>query len=61
VGDHIKIKRSKHQALAPGPHTLKVWMVDPGVVIQKFVIDAGGAKPSYLGPPPRIGSMPTRR
>jgi hypothetical protein len=26
-------------------------MIDPGVVFQKFVIDAGGLKSSYLGPP----------
>jgi len=52
VADHIKIKRSKHQALEPGIHTLKVWMIDPGIVIQKFVIDAGDLKRSYLGPPP---------
>jgi len=51
VGDHIKIRRSEHQSLAPGKHTLKVWMVDSGIVLQKFVIDAGGLKPSYLGPP----------
>ncbi len=51
VGDHIKIKRSAHQSLAPGKHTLKVWMIDSGVVLQKFVIDAGGLKPTYLGPP----------
>ncbi|SMO37991.1 Glycosyl hydrolase family 115 [Gracilimonas mengyeensis] len=51
VTDHIKIKKSQHQSVPPGTHTLKVWMVDPGVVFQKFVIDAGGVKPSYLGPP----------
>ncbi len=51
VTDHIKIKTTKHKGLTPGQHTLKVWMVDPGVVFQKFVIDAGGLKPSYLGPP----------
>jgi len=51
VGDHIKIKKSRHKVDKPGKHTLKIWMVDPGIVFQKFVIDAGGLKPSYLGPP----------
>lgn len=53
VGDHIKIRRTQHPELAAGKHTLKVWMVDSGVVLQKLVIDAGGLKPSYLGPTPR--------
>lgn len=51
VTDHIRIKQSLHKSVKPGKHTLKIWMVDPGVVFQKFVIDAGGLKPSYLGPP----------
>jgi hypothetical protein len=60
VTDHIKIKRSAHGAISRGKHTLKVWMVDPGVVIQKFVIDAGGLKPSYLGPPESIYLKPIK-
>ncbi|WP_322400681.1 glycosyl hydrolase 115 family protein [Massilia luteola] len=43
---------------APGRHTLKFWALDPGLVLQRLVIDAGGLKPSYLGPQesPRVGA-----
>jgi hypothetical protein len=33
-----------------GAHTLKVWMIDPGVVLQKIVLQRGSYKTSYLGP-----------
>lgn len=51
VGENIMIRVSKHYINKPGWHTLKYWMVDPGVVLQKIVVDTGGLKPSYLGPP----------
>jgi hypothetical protein len=51
VGDNARTVHSTHTLEKPGYHTLKYWMVDPGVVLQKIVVDFGGVKPSYLGPP----------
>ena len=51
VGDNARYVRSPHTLATAGAHTLKLWMVDPGVVLQKIVVDCGGVKPSYLGPP----------
>ena len=51
VANNINIQTTTHNNAKSGEHTLKIWMVDPGIVIQKIVIDAGGEKPSYLGPP----------
>ncbi len=51
VADNAHYGISGHHIPAPGYHTLKVWMVDPAVVLQKLVLNLGGLKPSYLGPP----------
>ncbi len=51
VRDSVRKVKSKHTLAEPGYHTLKFWMVDPGVVLQKLVVNLGGVKPSYLGPP----------
>ncbi|MBD0368982.1 MAG: glycosyhydrolase, partial [Flavisolibacter sp.] len=51
VANNIIIKNSEHTINKPGKHVLKYWMISPAVVLQKLVIDLGGLKPSYLGPP----------
>jgi hypothetical protein len=51
VSDNYRIGKSLHTLAVPGYHILKIWMIDPGVVIQKIVVNTGGVKPSYLGPP----------
>ncbi len=51
VANNIIIKTSEHQIKKPGKHTIKYWMISPGVVLQKLVFDFGGLKPGYLGPP----------
>ncbi len=51
VANNINRIISKYNIDKPGKHILKFWMVDPAVVLQKIIINTGGLKPTYLGPP----------
>ncbi len=51
VSDNVWQIVSTHVVSHPGEHVVRFWMVDPGVVLQRLVVDFGGVKPSYLGPP----------
>jgi len=42
-----EIGQVKYQHLNNGKHTLKVYMIDPGVVLDRITIDIGGLKQAY--------------
>ncbi|KAH8813045.1 hypothetical protein F5884DRAFT_751339 [Xylogone sp. PMI_703] len=46
-----KTTTTTHDLTKTGAHTLKIWSVEPAVIFQKIVIDLGGVRSSYLGPP----------
>nr|WP_321353892.1 glycosyl hydrolase 115 family protein [uncultured Draconibacterium sp.] len=42
---------TKHEIKEAGVHQLRVRVLEPGLVLQKIMIDTGALKPSYLGAP----------
>jgi hypothetical protein len=54
VRNSVRRVVAKETLSRPGPHVVKVWMVDPGVVLERIVINTGGLRPSYLGPPESV-------
>ena len=51
VSDSVRKVKTNFTLSGTGYHTLKFWRMDAGVVLQKLVVDLGGVKPSFLGPP----------
>lgn len=51
VKDNVRDVQSTHTLAGSGYHVLMFRMVDPGIVLEKIIVDLGGLKPSYLGPP----------
>jgi len=53
VANNIKIITSSHIVEKTGNHVLKIYAIDPALVLQKIVIETGDGKvlDSYLGPP----------
>jgi hypothetical protein len=50
VANNIITKITGHTISKSGKHTIKYWVIDPGVVLQRILVDFGGLKQSYLGP-----------
>ena len=58
VLDGVRIVQIPLQFNRAGAHKLRIYLVDPALVLQKLILDTGGLQPSYLGPlqSPFIGS-----
>lgn len=41
------IKKIKTKRLKPGKHTLRIYMVDPGVILDRILVDLGGLKSGF--------------
>ena len=50
VLDAARLAKTALKVETPGAHTLRIYGIDPGVMLDKFVIDLGGLTPTYLGP-----------
>jgi hypothetical protein len=62
VSDGVRKVNIPLSISSPGYHTLKFWMVDPGIVLERIVVSHGQLSPSYLGPPEsfhRIATSPS--
>jgi hypothetical protein len=54
VRDNARTLSSTNTIDRAGVHTLKIWMVDPGVVVQRLVVHHNDVPPSFFGPPARV-------
>jgi hypothetical protein len=54
VAEGIRRVTARQSVDRAGKHTVKIWMVTPGVVIERIVLNTGGLRPSYLGPPESV-------
>lgn len=49
--EHIIKSPTKHAIQQSGKHRLRFRVLEPGIVLEKLLINTGGLKPSYLGAP----------
>jgi hypothetical protein len=55
-GERVIKSFSRLSLPTSGRHTLRIRVLDSGVVLEKILVDFGGVLPSYLGAPEGVGS-----
>lgn len=50
AGNNIIVKTTNHTLSKQGEHTIKYWLIDAGIVLQKLVLATGSLEKTYLGP-----------
>ena len=51
VSDNANERSTTHGIARPGVHTVKIWMIDPGIAFERLILATRDLPPSYLGPP----------
>ncbi|MCC6759634.1 MAG: glycosyl hydrolase 115 family protein [Chitinophagaceae bacterium] len=56
VANNIIVKQTQHRVEKAGKQVVKLKVLHPGIVVQQLVLDFGGLKSSFLGPPETINN-----
>jgi hypothetical protein len=51
VVDYVNRQKTTHRVDRSGAHTVKIWLVDPGLVFQRVIVATQPLPASVLGPP----------
>lgn len=51
VADSVTVLTTRHNVEAEGAHTIRLWLIDPGLVFQRVSLRTRDLPDSYLGPP----------
>lgn len=51
VRTNVTVQTTQHVVETPGRHTVRLWLIDPGLVFQRVSVRTGDLPDSYLGPP----------
>ena len=47
----VWVRKHTFESSGSGEHIIRFWAETPELVLEKIVVDFGGVKQSYLGPP----------